>query len=78
MQFARRDFRHRAGLGSFAEGSRARRLSVPLPDGRVTLIREARVADAARSRRRVEVALRGQYQTGPARPRLPERLGPVL
>ncbi|MER5354285.1 WbqC family protein [Kitasatospora sp. NPDC002551] len=54
-QFARRDYQHGARPGSFADDSRARRLTVPthLPDGRSTVIREARVVDAALSRRRV-------------------------
>ncbi|GAA2773649.1 WbqC family protein [Kitasatospora cinereorecta] len=80
VQFARRDFQHRARLGSFADGGRARWLTVPthLPDGRATLIREARVVDAALSQRRVEGVLREQYRASPTWLQLAQRLQAVL
>ncbi|WUG38577.1 WbqC family protein [Kitasatospora sp. NBC_00458] len=80
VQFARRDYQHRARLGSFADDSRACWLTVPthLPDGRSTVIREARVVDAALSRRRVEGVLHERYRASPTWPLLAERLQPVL
>ncbi|UUS34030.1 MULTISPECIES: WbqC family protein [Streptomyces] len=63
VQFARRDFQHRARLGSMSNPARHQWLSIPthLPDGRSTLVRDAVVVDPDRSRRRVMHMLTQYY-----------------
>nr|BEK65738.1 WbqC family protein [Kitasatospora purpeofusca] len=80
VQFTRRDFQHRARVGGISDGGRTRWLTVPthLPDGRATLIRDARVVDPGLARRRLEGVLREQYRASPAWPVLAERLHPML
>lgn len=72
VQFSRRDYQHRARMGPVDGTGPARWLSVPthLPDGRSTLIRDARTVDAPRSIRRVEHVLRRHYGVSPFWPRL--------
>ncbi|MCX4690050.1 WbqC family protein [Kitasatospora purpeofusca] len=79
VQHARRDYQHRARLGALNGGS-TRWLSLPtsLPNGRVTLIRDTRLTDPARSRRRVEGILREQYRASPFWHAFAERLHVLL
>ncbi|MFD4394327.1 WbqC family protein [Kitasatospora sp. NPDC058478] len=68
VQFARRDYQHRARLAP-PEGAPGptRWLSIPthLPNGRETLIRDALMVDPARGRRRSADLLREHYQAAP-------------
>ena len=52
VQFARRDFQHRARLAAMSGSAQRQWLSLPthLPHGRSTLIRDAVLADHERSR----------------------------
>ncbi|MCX4749183.1 WbqC family protein [Kitasatospora sp. NBC_01287] len=79
VQFTRRDYQHRARLGDLRSGA-TRWLSLPthLPDGRATVIRQARLLDPACSRSRMEGVLREQYRASPFWPEFSDRLGPVL
>ncbi|MEU5389090.1 WbqC family protein, partial [Kitasatospora cineracea] len=79
VQHARRDYQHRARLG-FLDSTATRWLSLPthLPDGRATLIRDARITDPARTRRRVEGILREQYRASPFWPAFAKQLHPLL
>ncbi|MCB8902027.1 WbqC family protein [Streptomyces sp. CB02980] len=63
VQFARRDYQHRARLGSRSDLAQRQWLSLPthLPRGRSALVREAVLADPERSRRRVMLLLAQQY-----------------
>ncbi|MEV7770164.1 WbqC family protein [Kitasatospora sp. NPDC086791] len=68
VQFARRDYQHRALLAPAGGAPGPTRwLSIPthLPAGRATLIRDARMVDPARSRRRSADLLREHYRTAP-------------
>ncbi|MFF3002505.1 WbqC family protein [Kitasatospora sp. NPDC057940] len=68
VQFARRDYQHRARLAPAAGApGPIRWLSVPthLPAGRATLIRDARMVDPARGRRRSADLLREHYRGAP-------------
>ncbi|MEU3572994.1 WbqC family protein [Kitasatospora sp. NPDC036755] len=80
VQFSRRDYQHRARMGPVDGTGPARWLSVPthLPDGRSTLIRDARTVDAPRSIRRVEHVLRRHYGVSPFWPRLAADLPRLL
>ncbi|MCK2214038.1 WbqC family protein [Actinomadura sp. ATCC 31491] len=63
VQFARRDYQHRARLASF-DGSREPQwlsIATHLPHGRSTSIRGARLADPIRCRRRVAQLLADHY-----------------
>ncbi|MFE2724070.1 WbqC family protein [Kitasatospora sp. NPDC059327] len=79
VQHARRDYQHRARLGAL-NGDATRWLSLPtsLPNGRATLIRDARLTDPARSRRQVEGILREQYRASPFWHAFAERLRLLL
>ncbi|GAB7184490.1 WbqC family protein [Kitasatospora sp. Ki12] len=81
VQFARRDYQHRARLAP-ANGAPGptRWLSIPthLPAGRATLIRDARIVDPMRSRRRSAVLLREHYQTAPHWPAFRDGLDAFL
>ncbi|MFJ8477732.1 WbqC family protein [Kitasatospora sp. NPDC094011] len=79
VQHARRDYQHRARLG-FLDSTATRWLSLPthLPNGRATLIRDARLTDPGRTRRRVEGVLREQYRASPFWPAFAELLRPLL
>ncbi|WP_078911646.1 WbqC family protein [Streptomyces sp. NRRL WC-3742] len=68
VQFARRDYQHRARLAPAAgTPGLARWLSIPthLPAGRATLIRDARVVAPVLSRHRIADLLREHYRTTP-------------
>ncbi|GAA3904724.1 WbqC family protein [Streptomyces gulbargensis] len=80
VQFARRDFQHRARLGSMSSPARHQWLSIPthLPNGRSTLVRDAVVVDPDRSRRRVMHMLAQLYAKSPEWPLLRRELDSVL
>ncbi|MFJ5879930.1 WbqC family protein [Kitasatospora cineracea] len=80
VQHARRDYQHRARLGSLRGDGATRWLSLPtrLPNGRATLIRDTRLIDPDRTRRRVEGILREQYRASVFWPEFTDRLHPLL
>ncbi|MFJ9680987.1 WbqC family protein [Streptomyces sp. NPDC101194] len=63
VQFARRDYQHRARLATLDDPARQQWLTLPthLPHGRPTLISQAQLADPGRSRRTVELLVRQYY-----------------
>ncbi|WP_374205110.1 WbqC family protein [Streptomyces sp. TRM72054] len=67
VQFARRDYQHRARLADLDEPARQQWLALPthLPQGRSTLISQARLVDARRSRRTVHLLVRQYYGRSP-------------
>jgi uncharacterized SAM-binding protein YcdF (DUF218 family) len=68
VQFTRRDYQHRCRLAAAGDARLPERwLPVPvhLPDGRATLIKDARLADSAVTARRVPDILRQYYRHGP-------------
>ncbi|QES18646.1 hypothetical protein DEJ46_05740 [Streptomyces venezuelae] len=80
VQFARRDYQHRARLGSTSDPVQHQWLSIPthLPRGRSTLMREAVLADPERSRRRVMLLLAQHYGDCPDWPLFRHALESVL
>lgn len=80
VQFARRDYQHRARLGSMTNPAQRQWLSIPtrLPRGRSTLVREAVLADPERSRRRVMLLLAQHYGDCPDWPLFRHELKSVL
>ncbi|MEV0449238.1 WbqC family protein [Streptomyces sp. NPDC050600] len=80
VQFARRDFQHRARLGSMSSPSRLQWLSIPthLPDGRSTLIKDAVVVDPQLARRRTTHMLTQHYSRSPDWPILRDGVDSVL
>ena len=66
VQFARRDYQHRARLGPRSEPSAQQwmSLSVALPSGRTTEIRDVRILDSETSRRRVARMTRQAHGRG--------------
>ncbi|MER5202272.1 WbqC family protein [Streptomyces sp. NPDC002825] len=80
VQFARRDFQHRARLGSMSGPDRRQWLSIPthLPHGRSTLIKDAVVADPDLARRRLTHMLAQYYAKSPDWPRFRSGLDAVL
>ncbi|GGS59679.1 WbqC family protein [Streptomyces parvus] len=80
VQFARRDYQQRARLGSLLDPQHRHWLTLPthLPRGRPTLIKEARVVDPARSRRKLLLSLQQHYGTSPHWACLSEALQPLL
>ena len=80
VQFARRDFQHRARLAAMSGSAQRQWLSLPthLPHGRSTLIRDAVLADHERSRRRVASMLPQYYAVSPDWPLLRPELDCVL
>lgn len=81
VQFARRDYQHRALLApTVGAPGPSRWLSIPtrLPAGRATLIRDARMAEPVRSRRRTADLLREHYRTTPYWAVFKERLDRLL
>ncbi|MER7843508.1 WbqC family protein [Kitasatospora sp. NPDC096077] len=81
VQFARRDYQHRARLApAVGRLGPTRWLSIPtrLPAGRATLIRDARMAEPVRSRRRTADLLREHYRTAPYWAAFKERLDRLL
>jgi hypothetical protein len=67
VQFSRRDYQHRCYLPAAGPALPARWLTVPvhLPDGRTTLIRDARIADPDLTPRRVRGMLRQHFHGCP-------------
>ncbi|MFI0139451.1 WbqC family protein [Streptomyces luteogriseus] len=67
VQFARRDYQHRARLAALDEPARQQWLTLPthLPQGRSTLISQARLVDLPRSRRTVQLLVRQYYGRSP-------------
>ncbi|WP_443065566.1 WbqC family protein [Streptomyces sp. NBC_00557] len=63
VQFARRDYQHRARLAALDDPGRQQWLTLPthLPHGRPTLISQARLVDPHCSRRTVELLVRQYY-----------------
>ncbi|MGP3969596.1 WbqC family protein [Streptomyces sp. 6N223] len=63
VQFARRDYQHRARLAPLDDPDRQQWLTLPthLPQVRSTLISQARLADPRRTRRTVELLVRQYY-----------------
>jgi hypothetical protein len=63
VQFARRDYQHRTRLAALDDPDRQQWLTLPthLPQGRSTLISQARLADPRRTRRTVELLVRQYY-----------------
>ncbi|WP_217575906.1 WbqC family protein [Streptomyces sp. GbtcB7] len=63
VQFTRRDYQHRARLADLDEPARQQWLTLPthLPQGRSTLISQARLVDPQHSRRTVQLLLRQYY-----------------
>ncbi|WP_344496278.1 WbqC family protein [Streptomyces enissocaesilis] len=63
VQFARRDYQHRARLAALDDSSRQQWLTLPthLPHGRPTLISQARLVDPRRSRRTIQLLVRQYY-----------------
>ncbi|MFF0585235.1 WbqC family protein [Streptomyces sp. NPDC003781] len=80
VQFARRDYQHRARLGALDAPSRRQWLTVPtrLPQGRPTLIRDALIIDPGRARRKTMGMLRQHYGAGPHWPALAALLDGML
>ncbi|MGW1431989.1 WbqC family protein [Streptomyces sp. NPDC002431] len=80
VQFARRDYQHRARLAPLSDPAQHRWLSIPthLPHGRSTLIRDTVIDDPDRARRRTTGMLRQHYGTSPHWPVLAQALDPVL
>ncbi|MFI5963073.1 WbqC family protein [Streptomyces asoensis] len=67
VQFARRDYQHRARLAALDDPSRQQWLTLPthLPYGRRTLISQAQLVDPRRSRRAVRLLVRQYYGRSP-------------
>lgn len=67
VQFARRDYQHRARLGALQDPNRWQWLSlaVHLPEGRPTLIKDAVIAEPERSRRRLLLLVEQYYRHSP-------------
>jgi len=63
VQFARRDYQHRARLAALDEPTRQQWLTLPthLPHGRPTLVNQALLAEPRRSRRTVSLLIRQYY-----------------
>ncbi|MGW0837920.1 WbqC family protein [Streptomyces prunicolor] len=63
VQFARRDYQHRARLAALDDPSRQQRLTLPthLPNGRPTLVNQALLVDPSRSHRTVSLLIRQYY-----------------
>ncbi|MEV1248293.1 WbqC family protein [Nonomuraea sp. NPDC050022] len=80
VQFARRDYQHRARLASLDDSGQTQWLSIAthLPHGRSTTIRGARLADPVRCRRRVAQLLADHYRHGAHWAAFKRRLEPVL
>ncbi len=80
VQFTRRDYQHRARIADLHDPARQQWLTIPthLPNGRPTLIRDARIDDPALACRRTAGMLRQHYGFSPHWPALAKALGPVL
>lgn len=79
VQFARRDYQHRTRLAAIDLPQQRQWLTLPthLPQGRATIIREARIADPIRSRSRVTHMLSQHYRGSPFWPALRVELSAV-
>ncbi|MEU7224393.1 WbqC family protein [Streptomyces chrestomyceticus] len=80
VQFARRDYQHRARLAALNDPARRQWLTVPthLPNGRSTAIRDAEIVDPVRARRRIRRTLQHCYGASPHWPTLKPALDPAL
>ncbi|OKI00446.1 hypothetical protein A6A06_24630 [Streptomyces sp. CB02923] len=80
VQFARRDYQHRARLAALNDPARRQWLSLPthLPNGRSTTIRDAEIVDPVRTRRRIQHTLQHCYGASPYWLLLRPALTPVL
>ncbi|GGV87985.1 hypothetical protein GCM10015535_38310 [Streptomyces gelaticus] len=80
VQFARRDYQHRARLAGLCDPARQQWLTIPthLPSGRPTLIRDAVIDGPALARHRTAGMLRQHYGASPHWPALAQALDPVL
>ncbi|MHC5902637.1 WbqC family protein [Streptomyces sp. S6] len=80
VQFARRDYQHRARLAALDNPARHQWLTIPthLPNGRPTLIRDAVIAEPDIARRRTSGMLRQHYGASPHWSALSQALDPVL
>lgn len=80
VQFARRDYQHRTRLASLDDPGRRQWLTLPthLPHGRATAIREARIVDPAKSRRRLHLLLQQFYGAAPHHADLHQAIPPLL
>ncbi|MFF3276929.1 WbqC family protein [Streptomyces chrestomyceticus] len=80
VQFARRDYQHRARLAALNDPARRQWLILPthLPNGRSTLIRDAEIVDPARARRRIRHTLQHRYVASPYWPALEPALAPTV
>ncbi|MEU6098436.1 WbqC family protein [Streptomyces sp. NPDC047079] len=80
VQFARRDYQHRARLAAPDDPDRQQWLTLPtcLPHGRPTLVNQARLADSRRSRRTVRLLIRQFYGRSPHWASVGEVLDAVL
>ncbi|QFY11521.1 hypothetical protein GBF35_37505 [Nonomuraea phyllanthi] len=80
VQFARRDYQHRARLASLDGSGKTQWLSIAthLPHGRSTSIRGARLADPARCRRRIAQLLADHYRHSAYWSAFKRRLQPVV
>ncbi len=67
VQFTRRDYQHRTRLATLDDPQRRQWLTIPthLPRGHQTAIRDAVIADPARSQRRLTQMLRHYYRASP-------------
>ncbi|WP_224327385.1 WbqC family protein [Streptomyces olivaceus] len=79
VQFARRDYQHRARVATLDGLGTNRWLTIPThrPFGRATLIRDTLIAAPATARRRASSILRQQYGTSPHWPAIDRALQPV-
>jgi hypothetical protein len=80
VQFTRRDYQHRCRLAPLHDPADWHWLSLPthLPKGRATLIKQARLVDTARSRRKVEGTLLHYYGQSSYWPQISVSLQDVL
>lgn len=80
VQFTQRDYQHRARIAPPGRPDEHQWLSLPthLPHGRSTTIAQARLADPARSRRRLLHTLTHQYGSSPYWPELRALLEVVI
>ncbi|MFE0101307.1 WbqC family protein [Streptomyces sp. NPDC059009] len=80
VQFTRRDYQHRTRLAALNDPARRQWLSLAthLPQGRATLIRDARLADPEGCRRRMAGLIRQYYGRSHHWPSIQEMVDPVL
>ncbi|MFB7781447.1 WbqC family protein [Streptomyces vinaceus] len=79
VQFTRRDYQHRTRLAAIEDPHRLRWMSISthLPQGRQTIIREARIVDPGLARRRTMAMLRQHYGASPYWPEIAQALEPI-